>query len=149
MVLEMPALQLCEIHYGSPEYAVAFALREEVLRKPLGLSLNDETLVQERDYYHLVCCLDGEVAACLVLLPQEDGGVRMRQVAVATRYQGQGIGRALVGFAEEFARERGFTLMKLHARDTAIPFYEKLGYECVGAPFVEVTIPHRAMQKKL
>ena len=39
--------------------------------------------------------------------------------------------------------------MTLHARDTAIPFYKKLGYECVGEPFVEVTILHQAMQKRL
>ena len=145
----MPALQCSEIQYGSPDYAAAFTLREEVLRKPLGLSLNNETLAQECEYFHLVCHLGGELVACLVLLPKEEGTIGMRQVAVAPQLQGRGIGRALVEFAEQFARERGFTLMMLHARDTAIPFYEKLGYECVGEPFVQVTIPHRVMQKKL
>lgn len=145
----MPALQLSEIQYDSPDYAATFALREEVLRKPLGLSLNDETLAQERYYFHLVCHLDDELVACLVLLPKKNGDIRMRQVAVKPHLQGQGIGRALVEFAEQFARERGFTLMKLHARDTAILFYEKLGYECVGEPFVEVTILHCEMQKEL
>lgn len=145
----MPSLQCSEIQYGSTEYAAAFALREEVLRKPLGLSLNDETLAQERDYFHLVCHLDSELVACLVLLPKESGDIRMRQVAVKPHLQGQGIGRALVEFAEQFARERGFTLMKLHARDIAIPFYERLGYESVGEPFVEVTILHQTMQKRL
>ena len=146
----MSVLQLSQIQYGSPEYAAAFALREEVLRKPLGLSLRPETLQQVRDYLYLACHVDGE----LVGLPgarcrKSDREIRMRQVAVAPRLQGQGIGRALVEFAEQFARERGFTLMTLHARDTAIPFYEKLGYECVGEPFVEVTILHQAMQKRL
>jgi N-acetylglutamate synthase-like GNAT family acetyltransferase len=138
-----------EILFGSTEYQSAFALREEVLRKPLGISLNDETLEQERDYYHLVCHVDGELVGCLVLLPQGSIEVRMRQVAVGPHLQGQGIGRTLVEYAEQFARERGFSLMKLYARDTAIPFYEKLGYERVGEMFEEITILHCKMQKRL
>jgi GNAT superfamily N-acetyltransferase len=138
-----------QIEYGSQDYAAAFALREAVLRKPLGISLNDETLEQERDYYHLVCHTNDGLVGCLVLLPKDEGAIGMRQVAVVPHRQGQGIGRALVEFAERFARERGFMLMKLHARDTAIPFYKKLGYECIGDPFVQVTILHQAMQKRL
>jgi GNAT superfamily N-acetyltransferase len=145
----MSELLLSEIQYGSPEYAAAFALREEVLRKPLGLSLGPVTLEQVRDYRYIACHLDNELVGCLVLLPKENGDIRMRQVAVKPHLQGQGTGRAIVEFAERFARERGFTLMKLHARDTAISFYEKLGYECVGEPFVEVTILHCEMQKEL
>jgi GNAT superfamily N-acetyltransferase len=145
----MSSLQFSEIQQSSPDYAVAFALREDVLRKPLGLVLNEETLAQDRECFHLVCYLDGALVASLQLLPKGDGAIGMRQVAVVPRWQGQGIGRGLVEFAEQFARERGFTLMKLHARETAIRFYEKLGYECVGEPFVQVTLPHRAMQKKL
>lgn len=137
------------IQYGSPEYDAAFALREEVLRKPLGLILNEETLAQDRECFHLVCHVGGELAASLQLLPKSSQDIGMRQVAVKPHRQGQGIGRALVEFAEQFARERGFTLMKLHARDTAIPFYKRLGYECAGEPFIQVTIPHQAMQKRL
>nr|MBP8249907.1 GNAT family N-acetyltransferase [Chitinophagales bacterium] len=44
---------------------------------------------------------------------------------------------------------KGFTLMYCHARDTAIPFYEKLGYSRVGEEFEEVTIPHWEMGKSL
>jgi predicted GNAT family N-acyltransferase len=39
--------------------------------------------------------------------------------------------------------------MTLHARSTAVPFYAKLGYECVGDEFIEVTIPHWEMRKAL
>ena len=37
----------------------------------------------------------------------------------------------------------------MHARDTAVPFYEKLGYLCCGEPFEEVGIAHIKMQKQL
>ena len=37
----------------------------------------------------------------------------------------------------------------MHARETAVGFYEKLGYKVVGDKFTEVTIPHYVMEKKL
>ena len=39
--------------------------------------------------------------------------------------------------------------MVLHARETAVGFYEKLGYKTSGDKFIEVTIPHFPMQKEL
>ena len=39
--------------------------------------------------------------------------------------------------------------MTMHARETAVPFYERLGYATVGARFEEVTIPHFKMEKRL
>lgn len=145
----MPPLKLSEIEYGSADYTSALVLRDEVLRRPLGLSFSDDEIRQESNDIYLACHVADKLVGCLVLVPQDSAEIRMRQVAVASHVQGQGIGRALVGFAEQFSREHGFTLMTLHSRDTAIPFYEKLGYECVGEPFVEVTIPHQAMQKRL
>jgi len=35
------------------------------------------------------------------------------------------------------------------ARVSAVEFYEKLGYAIVGGEFVEVTIPHRKMEKSV
>jgi predicted GNAT family N-acyltransferase len=37
----------------------------------------------------------------------------------------------------------------MHARKSAVGFYEKLGYKIVGDEFEEVTIPHFEMQKTL
>ena len=49
-------------------------------------------------------------------------------------------------FEEESIR-RGYSRVYLHAREVAIEFYRKLGYEVFGEGFVEVGIPHRHMQK--
>ena len=73
----------------------------------------------------------------------------MKQVAVLPDLQGQGVGKALVQYSEALARRLGFTRMVLHARETAVPFYEKLGYSRFGERFQEVTIPHWAMDKGL
>ncbi|TWU21921.1 GNAT family N-acetyltransferase [Bythopirellula polymerisocia] len=137
------------IEHGSAEYEQSLVLRDEVLRKPLGLRFSDEDLVLERDFYHLVCLEDGRVVGCLVLVPQDEEDVRMRQVVVVPHLQRQGIGRGLIEFAEAVAREEGFTIITLNARDSAKVFYEKLDYQQVGEPFVEVTIRHWKMRKGL
>ena len=138
-----------QIAHGSTEYEATVALRRAILREPLGLDFSQQELNDERADFHVACYDGGELVGCLVLVPQPHGVVKMRQVAVALNVQGRGIGRALCEFAEAFARERGFVEITLHARTSAVPFYEKLGYERVGEEFEEVTIPHWAMRKAL
>ena len=145
----MHRITCSQLEWGSPAYHSTIALRKVVLRAPLGLDLTVEDLDRERSDYHLACCDENKLVACLLLVPQADNVIKMRQVAVAPLSQGRGIGRALCKFAEAFARERGFFEMTLHARTTAVPFYEKLGYERVGEEFEEVTIPHWTMRKTL
>jgi GNAT superfamily N-acetyltransferase len=84
-----------------------------------------------------------------MLSPRERGDIQMRQIAVVPESQRQGIGRALVEYSEAWARNAGYRRMILHARETAAAFYEKLGYAKVGDRFVEVTLYHWAMEKRL
>jgi ribosomal protein S18 acetylase RimI-like enzyme len=70
-------------------------------------------------------------------------------VAVAPELQGQGIGTALVNQAEALDRKSGYCRIVLHARETTVAFYEKLGYSRIGHRFEEVAIPHWAMEKRL
>ncbi|MEZ5787532.1 MAG: GNAT family N-acetyltransferase [Xanthobacteraceae bacterium] len=46
----------------------------------------------------------------------------------------RGVGRALMNFAEADARARGMAAVSLDARPSAIPFYERLGYELQPSP---------------
>jgi ribosomal protein S18 acetylase RimI-like enzyme len=85
----------------------------------------------------------------LNLAHADDGDVKMRQVAVDPQAQGQGVGRALVEASEALARRLDYRRMVLHARETAVPFYERLGYDRVGERFEEVTLPHFKMVKAL
>ena len=84
-----------------------------------------------------------------MLLEEKPGQARLRQMAVLNDLQGKGIGRALMNFAENIARDRGFRTICMHARSNAVGFYEKVGYRIVGDQFMEVTIPHYVMEKKL
>ncbi|MGO8749625.1 MAG: GNAT family N-acetyltransferase [Thermoguttaceae bacterium] len=138
-----------EVAHGSSEYWATVALRDSVLRKPLGLCFEPEELAAERDSRHIACYRGGRLAGCLVLRPSTGSDVQMRQVAVVPDLQGKGIGRAMVQYSEVLAWELGYRRMVLHARETAVLFYEKLGYSRIGSRFIEVTIPHWAMEKRL
>lgn len=130
-------------------YQQVFDLREEVLRKPLGMSLHNEDL--SRDYTDTIMAglMDGKVVACLMLHPKNNETVQLRQMAVYNHLQGRGLGRKLVAAAEELAAERGYKKMILHARQVALGFYKSMNYTVVGDEFAEVGIPHYAMEKGL
>lgn len=145
----MNTLSLHLIPHGSPEYEETVALRDEILRRPLGLHFTPETLGAESRDFHLACYDNGSLVGCLILSPTDGTAIKMRQVAVADQVQGQGVGRAMVERSEEIARSHGFGEMVLHARETAVPFYERLGYERIGERFEEVSIPHWKMRKLL
>lgn len=138
------------IEFATPEYDEAIALRYEVLRRPLGLEYTTEQLAAEWSDIHLAA-FDGtgKIVGILLLTPLDEKEVKMRQVAVAPDQQGRGVGAALVAQSEAMAKSLGFKKITLHARDTAAPFYLRLGYQTVGEMFEEVTIPHFKMEKSL
>jgi GNAT superfamily N-acetyltransferase len=142
-------IQIREVAFGSGAYRQACELRDLVLRRPLGLALSAEDVEGEAQQLHLVAFDEAGLVGCLLLVPAENGEIKMRQVAVAERAQRRGVGGALVARAEVLARERGFRTMTLHARRGAVPFYERAGYSVEGAEFVEVTMPHSKMTKRL
>lgn len=137
------------IDHGSYEYQQMVNLRLEILRKPLGLSFTPEELDTEKEDILIAAFEEEKILGCCMLIESDPQTVRLRQMAVLNNLQGKGIGRALMQFAENLARDRGYTRMTMHARASATGFYEKLGYEISGDQFDEVTIPHYIMQKLL
>lgn len=138
-----------EIAVGSDLHRQAQELREQVLRRPLDRMLTPEERARDPEGRHFVAAADGQVVACTILFPQGDGAVRLRQMAVAPAFQGRGVGARLLAFAEERARASGVRSIRLHARSTAIGFYERAGYTEEGAPFDEDGVPHVLMAKTL
>ena len=148
----MPAPPISEIAHGSRAYAATVRLREAVLRRPLGLGFTPQELEDEATSIHIAAFADGDdstCVGCIVLLPVGAEVVRMRQVAVQPDRQRRGIGAALVRFAEQAARARGYREIVAHVREPAIPFYARLGYAVSGSRFVEVTLPHFLMRKTI
>jgi molybdopterin/thiamine biosynthesis adenylyltransferase/ribosomal protein S18 acetylase RimI-like enzyme len=81
-----------------------------------------------------VATVEGAVAGLVVLLPESDH-LLLDNVAVATSFQGRGIGRRLIDFAEGEARRRGVGEIRLYTHQTMhenIALYPRLGYEETG-----------------
>lgn len=137
------------IDYGTAEYKQMLKLRNEILRKPLGLSFSEDELEEEKDNLLIAAYEDDRMLGCCMLVEEAPDTVRLRQMAVKNDLQGKGIGRALMQFAENLARDRGYKRLTMHARKNAVGFYEKMGYNTSGDEFFEVTIPHYNMEKNL
>lgn len=137
------------IDHGSKAYQEMIELRNNILRKPLGLSFSADELEKEKHDILIGCYEEDKLEGCCLLTKTGDGVVRLRQMAVTPNLQGKGIGRVLMSFAENVARDKGFRKITMHARKNAVGFYEKLGYKIVSDEFEEVTIPHYEMEKEL
>ena len=124
-------------------------LRYQVLRKPLGLGFTKEDLDAEKNEILIGCFEDDKLEGCCILTQTDPKTVRLRQMVVTAGLQGKGIGRVLMSFAENIARDRRYRRLTMHARKSAVGFYEKNGYKICSPEFEEVTIPHFEMEKEL
>ncbi|MEJ7627339.1 MAG: GNAT family N-acetyltransferase [Ferruginibacter sp.] len=140
---------LRQIDHGSKDYKQMVVLRRMILRQPLGLDFTDSELQNEKNNIHIASFDDDEMLGCCMLTPIDDATLQLRQMAVPDKLQGKGIGASIMSFAENIARDKGYKKMIMHARDTAIGFYEKFGYKLKGNSFSEVNLPHHIMEKKL
>ncbi len=144
----MKALFL-EIPYGSQEYQQCLSLRDQVLRKPLGLELTPLELRKDILDIHLGLQFERQMIACLVLTRVSNEIIKMRQVAVTPKFQNKGLGKFLILETENYLRTKGFKKIELHARLNVLDFYLRLSYQEEGDIFEEVGINHKRMVKTL
>lgn len=137
------------IEYKSKAYEASLQLRNQELRLPLGMDLYSEDLSRDKSDIHIGSYDGDRLVGIAILSPVDKDVVQMRQVAVDQSYQKRGIGKALVKYIEDYAREEGFSLIILHARAIALSFYEQMNYEIIGQAFEEVGIQHFSMEKKI
>ena len=143
--------KMIDIDFGSTRYDELVELRYKILLEPLGLKFLDAHRANEMNDLHIGCieALDDRLVGGLMLAPVDNETVRLMEVAVETRYQREGIGRSMVQYAEKCAREVGYTKMIMHARLTAVHFYEKCGFRQEGDIFEEQGLTFAKMIKDL
>ena len=75
-------------------------------------------------------------------------GYRFRALAIVEHLRGQGHGNALLNAVEALAQELGADYLWANARDTALDFYRKAGYQIGAEEFiVEGVGPHRIVRR--
>lgn len=143
--------KMIDIDFGSSRYDELVELRYKILLEPLGLKFLDSFRPEEANYLHIGCIenLDDKLIGGLILAPVDNETIRMMQVAVDTIYQGEGVGRQLVQYAEKRAKEAGYSKIVMHAMLSVVSFYEKIGYQPEGNVFDEQGITFLKMMKPL
>ena len=143
--------KMIDIEFGSSRYNELVELRYKILLQPLGLKFLDSFRPEEARYLHIGCVemLDNKLVGGLMLAPVDDSTIRLMQVAVDTIYQGEGIGRELIKYAEKRAKEAGYSKIVMHAMLFVVDFYEKMGYHAEGDVFEEQGITFLKMVKTL
>ena len=99
------------LHHGTKEYEDTLVLRNEVLRKPLGLSYDPRELAEEDDSFHIATRLEGKVPV-LCSLWMNDGS----RCAIGRVNHPKERIRELVNYAESFAR-KGYSRLFCRPRD--------------------------------
>ena len=102
------ALEVLEEIRNNPNHIVAVAVAD-------GRVVGTATLLVERKFIH-----DGGLAG------------HIEDVAVATSFQGMGIGRRLVGYLLEVAGRRGCYRTTLDCEADLVPFYAGMGFRRKG-----------------
>lgn len=110
------------------EWEQYYALRYDVLRKPLNQPLGSERNDGDLTGIHFALYENGMLRAIARLDKTDEITAQTRFVAVDTVAQGKGFGKLIMDAVEAKSIARGDKKMILHARDYALPFYLRLGY---------------------
>ena len=85
--------------------------------------------------------------------PEKPGvtAMQLKGMAVAENLQGAGLGALLIDAGVALAKERGATIAWARARDSAMGFYERLGFTSTGEGFIDgpTAMPHHIVVRSL
>jgi predicted GNAT family N-acyltransferase len=144
-------MQFIKIRFNSPEYAEALKIRCEVFIGEQKVPEEIEIDEHECGSHHFLATVDGQPAATARLRLKGDY-IKFERIAVLKKFRGQGVGKNLMDELLGFARDTYPELVPfMHSQESAVGFYEKLGWMKKGPLFTEAGIPHQAMiytQKK-
>ena len=174
----MPTVHVARPGEVAPE--TYYATRYAVLRAPLGRPVGSERLPDDDQALHVWVEVEGVVVAvarghliegdgaaadhagpgaaqipAFAPLSEQDSSLRpamqVRQMGVLGAWRGQGLGAlALQHLLRESVHTWGATTGWLQAREAAIEFYARMGWEAFDAPYdIEGVGLHRSMRRSL
>lgn len=124
------------------------AIREEAFIKGRGVPREIE--IDGRDSELLHFCVYEEKTLLAYLRAEDIGGMlHIGRVCVKKDTRKSGYGRVLMDFLFKYAMDNGFSAVELSAVDTAVGFYEKMGFIPEGDYYLETGVPHIYMKKEL
>ena len=115
------------------EWRVYYDLRWRVLRAPWGQPRGSERdELEDGSFHRMLCDARGRVLAVGRVHTLDNRIAHIRYMAVEASYQRHGIGSRILEQLEQAAMEAGCTSIVVDARETALPFYQRHGYQQVS-----------------
>ncbi len=147
------------------EFAVHFVsaadvrpLRREVLRVDMPEATVDFDGDDDIDTFHLAVMNHSDTIVAVSTwmnrpLPElpEATAIQLRGMATRSSLQGAGLGARLLRTGFTHARARNIDWVWANARDAALNFYRREGFEVVGEGFIEnvTRLPHHRVRLRL
>ncbi|GMA69919.1 acetyltransferase [Leuconostoc litchii] len=129
----------------------ALLIRKAVFIVEQGVNVADELNDQsaEENAIHIVAYANSKLAATARVIIESDNIWHIQRVATLQSLRGYGLGTALLNYIEDLAPSYNIQQLVLGAQIQARGFYELLGFETTGTPFMEAGIEHIHMKKEL
>lgn len=143
------------MHLSTPQtqsdWDAYYDVRFRILRQPWGQAPGSERDETDVDSYNAMLRDDSQrVLAVGRLHLNSPAEAQVRYMAVETDQQGKGVGRVMMEALEAEARRLGAQHVFLEAREPAVEFYRRLGYEVLRPSYLLFgEIQHYSMQKQL
>jgi len=137
---------------SSAEFELYYNLRYEVLRKPWLQPKGSEKDDGDKSSIHrmIIDESNGKAVAVGRLQFNTSEEAQIRYMAVSDNYQLKGYGNIIVKTLEDIALNKGIRNIILQARENALKFYWKNGYEIIEKSYLLFDeIQHWLMVKKI
>ena len=105
--------------------------------------------IEEESFHVMGIDSQNEVIASGRIHFNTDSEAQIRYMAVKDSFKRMGIGSEIVSLLEDHAISQGAETVVLNAREKAIKFYTRLGYEELSPYTSDTGIPHKTMKKLL
>ncbi len=141
--------------FTAEEFKHYYHLRWKILRAPWGQAEGSEKDDIEHLCFHIMAVTSALTSDSIVigvarLQYNDETEAQIRYMAVDKLFEHKGLGRELVATMERQAKKTSHTKIILNARESAIGFYQKTGYELVEKSYLLFDlIQHYRMVKKL
>lgn len=133
------------------EFKLYYQLRWALLRAPWKQPQGSEVDDLEEQCFHLMAVNEeNEIIGVARLQFNSASEAQVRYMAVCKTEERKGIGRKLIASMEDHAKNLGIKTIVLDAREQAVGFYKKLGYQQVKKSYLLFDeIQHYQMLKQL
>lgn len=126
-----------------------YQFRWEVLRRDWNRPKGSEKDEGEENAAHAMIVNEKEevIAVCRLQFADEITG-QIRSMGVKEEYRSKGFGAIIINYLEDLAKAKGLSKIFLDARDNAVAFYEKAGYQTKEKSYLLFgVIQHYRMEK--